>query len=98
MEIGVIVGGIILPLISKYSSAPIPDWLKIIAPPKQMAVCAVIFLIVKIGDKAEDFAGVFMFKRASEVSEFYIHFFIAYYLFAMLKRLAPNASTKKAEQ
>ena len=98
LEIGVIVGGLILPLISKHMPERVPHWLKRIAPPKEMAICAFIFLIVKVGDKVGDFSGVFLFKRASEVSEFYIHFFIAYYLFAMLKRFADLKATKKAEQ
>ena len=87
LEIGVITGGILLPLALRFMPQKIPAWLTTITPPDKMAVCAVVFLIAKISDKVGDFSNIYLFKRASEVTEFYMMFFIALYLYAMLRRL-----------
>lgn len=86
LEIGVIVGGLLLPLALRYMPKRVPDWIKPITPPNQMAVVAIAYLIVKICDKYQDFSEVSLFGRPSEVTEFYMHYFIALYLVAMLPR------------
>jgi hypothetical protein len=87
LEIGVIVGGIILPVLMRLREKLIPAWLKVIAPPKQMMVCAIIFLLIKVFDKIGDFSEFVFFKRASELTEMYVYYFIALYLFYLLKRM-----------
>jgi len=90
LEIGVIIGGLVLPAILRKAPQKIPPWLTTITPPDKMAVCALIFLIVKIFDKAAKYTDFILFKRGSEVTEFYMHYFIALYLFAMLHRFKPQ--------
>lgn len=93
IEIGVIVGGLILPLFQKYKAALMPAWLKDIAPPSKLAVLASCFLFVKICDKIGDNGGYILFKRGSEIVELYIYYFIALYLLDLLKRVKKPADT-----
>jgi hypothetical protein len=90
LEIGVIAGGLILPLIIKLRASIIPAWLEIIAPPNRLAVTAAIFLTIKIVDKLGDQIGFVFFKRDGEITEIYIYYFILLYLFCMLKRPNPT--------
>lgn len=93
IEIGVIVGGLILPLTNKVNNALLPPWLKDIAPPSKMSVLAGCFLFVKIFDKIGDNTDFVMFKRASEIIELYIYYFIALYLFYLLRRIKTGGRT-----
>lgn len=86
LEIGIIVGGLLLPLTLRFAPGRVPDWLKIITPPNKMALCALIFLIIKIFDKVGDHTDFQFFKRPSELTEFYLHYFIMLYLWASLYR------------
>ena len=87
LEIGVIIGGLLLPAIMKYKPAVIPSWLKDIAPPAKMAVLATCFLIVKLCVSADKFSDLVIFKRGSELIELYIYYFMALYLFYLLGRI-----------
>ena len=87
LETGVIVGGLLLPLLARFAPHRIPTWLAVIAPPREMAVCAALFLIVKICDKTGDILGFIPFGRTSEITEFYVYYFIAVYLFWLARKL-----------
>lgn len=86
IELGVVFGGLVLPLLLRYCGGIIPSWLKTIAPPGRMAVIAGIFLVVKILDKTGDISDFVFFKRGSEIIEIYIYYFILVYLYYMLRR------------
>ena len=87
LEIGVIVGGIILPLLAHFAPLRIPAWLTVIAPPREMAVCAILFAIVKICDKTGDILGYIPFGRTSEITELFVYYFIAVYLYWLTRKL-----------
>src|SRR5690606_32673538 len=83
LELGVIFGGLVLPLINRKRPGLVPGWLKTIAPPAKFAVIASIVLIVKILDKIADHGGFALFHRPSEIIEIYIYYFILLYLLAL---------------
>lgn len=85
LEIGVIFGGIILPLISRYKAGLFPVWFRPLIPDLRFAVCALCFLFIKVFDKVGDFTEFVLYKRASEMTEMYIYYFIALYLFHLLQ-------------
>ena len=87
LEIGVIVGGLLLPAVMKYKPKIVPSWLKDIAPPAKMAVLSACFLVVKLCVSADKFSDVVIFKRGSELIELYIYYFMALYLFYLLGRI-----------
>lgn len=80
LEIGVIVGGLLLPLLKARKPSVIPGWLKDLTPPVTFGVIAVCFLIVKTFDKIGDMGGISLFARPAEITELYIYFFILLYL------------------
>lgn len=90
MEIGVILGGLILPALLRRTPEAFPHWLKIIAPPATLGITAAAFLFVKIFDKIGDYSNFRLFGRPSEITEFYIFYFIVLYLWAMHRRLAAS--------
>jgi hypothetical protein len=92
LEIGVIIGGLILPLLLKYKAALIPVWLKQVAPPAKMWLCALCFLIIKIFDKIGDASDFVFYKRASEMTELYIYYFVLLYILYLVQRLKSTQS------
>jgi hypothetical protein len=54
MELGVVVSGLILPFVAKRFPKKIPAWLSPLVPPKQAAVLACIYLLIKACDMIAD--------------------------------------------
>ena len=88
LEIGVIVGGILLPLLARFAPRRIPTLLNVIAPPRELAVTAVLFVVYKICDKLGDILGFVPFGRTSEITELYVYWFILAYLYWLKKKYA----------
>lgn len=87
LELGVIVGGIIIPTLLRFKISALPKWLIYISPPGRMFVIALCFIIVKFSDKLGDLTSTVIFRRASEMTEMYIYYFILIYLFYFIKSL-----------
>lgn len=85
--IGVIAGGLILPLLQKYQPAVVPHRFSAIYPPGWLAVVAMLAVVVKVADKVGEAYGLAVFERASEVEELYLFYFVLLYLLALKKRL-----------
>jgi len=81
LELGVITGGLIIPLLMKYRPQLVPQKFALIYPPSYLAAIALIALGVKLVDS---FTG--LFERGSEVEELYLYYFILLYLVALKKR------------
>ena len=81
LEIGVLVGGLIIPLLQKYKSSLLPQRFAIIYPSKILAVTALFILGTKIADKFE------VFYRGSEVLELYLFYFVLLYLVVLRRRI-----------
>lgn len=89
LEIGVLVGGLIMPLIMKLKPALLPARFAIIYPPATLGVVAAVAVFVKIADKIGDKTEMILFERGSEVIELYLFYFVLLYLFEMKKRMLP---------
>lgn len=90
LEIGVIVGGLLLPLYQRFSKKPLPKWLATIAPPGRFWLVALLVLVIKVADKFGGATEIYMFYRASEVIEFYLFYFILLYLMDLRDRSQPK--------
>ena len=97
LELGVIVGGIIIPLLALYRPGLRQGRFAIFLPP---LVCLPVALLAEISKFWERLQGsglwdVMLFYRASEVQELYFVLFILFYLLVFHKRLLArgNAAT-----
>lgn len=88
LEIGVLCGGILLPLLMKYRPALVPARFAVIYPPRELVLIAALALGVKIIAKTSASFGIILFERVSEVEELYLYYFVLLYLVALKKRAA----------
>ena len=79
LELGVVVGGLIIPAIMHFKPTLLPTRFAVIYPSVHLSVVAGIFLLLKIIDKA-DVLHLNMFERISEVQEIYLFYFVLLYL------------------
>lgn len=86
LEIGVVVGGLIIPFLLKYKPHKLPEKFKAIYPTACFVATALIFAILKILDQAESYTGNIM-TRISEVEELYLFYFVLLYMILMHKRV-----------
>ncbi len=80
LELGVIIGGLLMPLSRRIRKKDFPAWLEIIAPSSHLIPVAAIVLFIKIADKVGGATHIVLFGRASEVVEFFIYYFVWLYL------------------
>ena len=90
LEIGVLTGGLILPLLQRYRPALVPQRFSVIYPPSGLMLIALLGLGVKLADKTGEIFGVSLFERASEVEELYLFYFVLLYLVVLKKRLVKD--------
>ena len=89
LELGVIVGGILIPLAALRWPAIRRTRLAIILPPFLCLPSAVIAEAVRMSDRALNALapGTTLFERASEVQELYFYLFILLYVIALRRQL-----------
>lgn len=89
LEIGIVVGGILMPLWQRVVGPFTDPLLKLFAPPAQLmpiALCALLFKIAKkIGN---DDAALDLVTRPSEAMELFFYLFILGYLVVFARRIA----------
>ena len=85
--IGVIVGGLLIPLAQQFKPHILPEHLQMIYPEKHLWVTSAIALLIKITDKIGDATDNAFFERASELEETYLFYFVLLYLLIMKHRL-----------
>lgn len=90
LEIGVVIGGLIIPLILKFRPTLLPRTFSVLYPNALLSTTAGIFLILKLVDKADHF-GISLLERGSEVQELYLFYFVLLYLLVLKKRLLHDA-------
>ena len=86
LEIGIVTGGLLIPLMMKYKPALVPARFNIIYPPPYLAVIALLALFVKLAEKLAGAMGIVIFERASEIEELYLFYFVFLYLIVIRKR------------
>ncbi len=85
LEIGVLVGGIVIPLLRRFQVS-LPQKFSLIYPTDHVFTTALMALIVTIIDKI---GGIM--ERPSEVEEFYLFYFVLLYLVYLRKKLLSKA-------
>lgn len=90
LQIGVLVGGLIIPALQKWKPSALPTKFTAIYPTAQVSVAAGFALAVKLIETAQDITGDKLFWRPSEVLEIYIYYFVMIYLLEMWKRFKPE--------
>ena len=86
LEIGVIVGGLIVPALRRWWPEKLPARFAAIYPPSTLAVTALMFAGIKLIESVTDIFDHHLFWRASEVEELYLFYFVMLYLFALVPR------------
>jgi len=91
LEIGVIFGGIIIPLLRRFRPAAIPDFSKPILPSSTLFVIALVAIIPNIFERLMDLIGHpewgEIFIRISEIQELYFYYFILLYFIDLKPQL-----------
>ncbi len=88
LEVGVIAGGILIPLLHWIKPSWLPKRFKIIYPPNFMCVIACVYVLGKFSQKFSRMAfDTKIFARSSEIEELYIYFFVFLYMIIMHKRI-----------
>lgn len=86
--IGVVVGGIIIPLMQRLKSKYLPQKIAIIFPPAILSLTAICAITTKIIDKINDYiADVVLLTRGSEVEELFMFYFVMLYLMVLYQRI-----------
>lgn len=98
LELGVLVGGLLLPLYTLLRPQGLPLWLAAITPPSRLALIAGVALFVKLADKVGEATGFVLFRRASEVVEFYIFYFVMLYLAFLYAKIKSEKDLKQKEK
>ena len=88
LEIGILFGGIIFPLLQKYRPGTLPQQFSIIYPPAILSVTAVIALGSKLIVKITESFDIVLFNRYSEVEEMYLFYFVLIYLVCLKRKIA----------
>jgi len=86
LQIGVLVGGIIIPLLKIFNPAKLPEKFNAIYGDYQLLPTALIALSLKITDTLCDAFHLKFFWRISEVLELYLFYFVALYLYTMIRK------------
>lgn len=92
LQIGVLVGGLILPALQKWKPEKLPAKFAVIYPSAQVVPVAALAVAVKLIDEIQEVVTWRIFWRSSEVLELYIYYFVLIYLLVMWKRLNARIS------
>ncbi|MGF1630198.1 MAG: hypothetical protein ACFCUT_12070 [Kiloniellaceae bacterium] len=90
LEIGVIFGGIVLPLAALYYTSIRTSWIGIIVPPFLCLPSAVLAEAIRLFERVADWTGGdagALFIRPAEYQEFYFYLFVLFYLIVLGQRL-----------
>ena len=86
--IGIIVGGLIIPALKRFSPQSLPKQFSIIYPSAILSLTAFLTIAVKITDKMDkNIESIHLLSRGSEVEELYLFYFVMLYLMLLLKRI-----------
>lgn len=90
LEIGVIIGGIIVPLLRRFRPQALPERFKPILPDSALFVTALLAILPRVYERSitmMDIDDWHLFTRTSEVQELYFYYFTLLYLIFLRKRL-----------
>lgn len=87
LEIGVLTGGLLIPLLKKHKPSLVPARFEPYYPPAYLWVIALLALGPKLMEKVAESIDIVLFQRVSEVEELYLFYFVLLYLLALRGRL-----------
>ncbi len=87
LELGVLCGGIIIPLLRRFAPGILPVRFSGIYPDSRLIVVALLALLPKLSSGIAGIFDIVLFERASEVVEIYLYYFVFLYLFAIYGRI-----------
>ena len=82
LMIGIILGGIVFPLLQKFKPGLLPSRYAVIYPPMSLMVVSLLVIGPYTLDKIAD-----VFARVSEVQELYMYYFILLYMLVLRRRI-----------
>ena len=89
--IGVLTGGLIIPLLKKFKPVLLPKKFEIIYPPAILAPTALLVLIIKIIDKVDESTpDIMLLTRSGEVEELCLFYFVLLYLMILRFRFVEH--------
>lgn len=91
LTIGIIVGGIIIPVLRNWKSAWLPEKFKIVYPEDAVFWTAFIVIFLRILKTLQKADIITVYSRPSEVQEFFLYYFVLIYMLMLRKRLAQKA-------
>ncbi len=91
LEIGVVVGGLILPFLIRKKPSLIPAWLKTLTPPARFGVLAGIYLYLRLVDAVGSGLHGNPYFRSSEIIEIVLFYFMLLYVFYIRERTLKRA-------
>lgn len=83
--LGIIMGGIILPIIRQIKELPLPKHILELIPSKELMVVALCVTLPYIAEKIGEAYGYIIFIRVSEIQELYMFYFVLLYLISLKK-------------
>lgn len=88
LMVGIVVGGLLLPLIHLINSKWLPHKFNIIYPPAILSITTITFVIITAGNKlSKMYLDTKMFTRSSEVEEIFMFFFVLLYIIIIKNRI-----------
>lgn len=89
LEIGILIGGILVPLAQTRTGPFRRPFLALLTPPVQLTLIAVVALVVKVINRLwkGDVVGTELLIRPSEALETFIYLFLIYYVVVLGRRL-----------
>lgn len=87
LEVGIYVGGILIPLLQKYRPRFLPSKFSVIYPSKELAAIALLVLLPKMAEAVAEMFDFKLFERVSEVQELYMYAFVFLYLISLRKKI-----------
>ena len=86
LQLGVLVGGLVIPVLQYWKPQALPEKFSAIYPTWHLAFTAFLAVLVKI----EDWMNVPILHRSSEIMEMYLYYFVFLYLLLMKKRFSAS--------
>lgn len=97
LEIGIIVGGIIIPLLRRFKPSALPVQFKDLYPASILFICALLAELAHAADALKTYFDFRFFGRNSEVQELYYFYFVLLYLILLRKDLIKAKEPKTSE-
>lgn len=85
--LGIVIGGIIFPLLQKFKPGLLPEKFAVIYPPAALLPVALLVIGPPLVQDVTKLFGIGLFERVSEVQELYMFYFVLLYLIVLRRRV-----------